>query len=201
MTIVVNSLVQALINLVIFSAVPFIWWLIFYRETTNFFSFVGLHKIKIKNTQKYALVFIALILFSLIFVMLVKYSPSLNQNSATTNIEGTGVIYIIAALLFSFVKTALAEEILFRGFIAKRMISRFGFKLGNIIQCFIFGVLHGILFYKLVGLITAILITLLISVSAWFSGWINEKQSGGSIISSWLLHGISNFIASLVALI
>lgn len=31
-------------------------------------------------------------------------------------------------------------------------------------------------------------------------GWINEKQSDGSIVPSWLLHGLANLIASIIAM-
>jgi hypothetical protein len=31
-------------------------------------------------------------------------------------------------------------------------------------------------------------------------GYINEKESDGSIISSWIVHGIANIMASFVAM-
>ncbi len=38
-----------------------------------------------------------------------------------------------SAFLFGIIQTGLSEEILFRGFLAKRLISRFGFATGNLL--------------------------------------------------------------------
>ncbi len=32
----------------------------------------------------------------------------------------------------------------------------------------------------------------------WLMGWINDKQSEGSMISSWVLHGCANTVASII---
>lgn len=37
-------------------------------------------------------------------------------------------------------------------------------------------------------------------IVGWLMGCINEKQSDGSIISSWLLHGCANTLASLITM-
>ncbi|WP_207706875.1 CPBP family intramembrane glutamic endopeptidase [Alkaliphilus pronyensis] len=122
------------------------------------------------------------------------------SNNATAQFAGKGFSALIPALIFSFIKTGLSEEIFFRGFLAKRLISKFGFKIGNIAQGLLFGLLHGMLFFWIAGVLGAIVIITLTGISGWLSGWINEKQSGGSIISSWLLHGTGNIIASIAAM-
>jgi hypothetical protein len=50
------------------------------------------------------------------------------------------------------------------------------------------------------GLIGAVVITLIIGLSGWVSGWLNENQGNGSIIPSWLVHGSANLISSLVVM-
>ena len=201
MGILLDQLIEALINIALFSAIPVIWWLIFYKKQFNFFEFVGLKKLQIKNKKTYTLAFVFLTALSLAGAYTIKSMPMLQKHSATTNLPGTGFIYIIVVLIFSFIKTGLAEEIFFRGFLAKRIIARVGFTYGNLIQSLIFGALHGIMFFKVAGLPTALIITVLISINAWLSAWINEKQSNGSILSSWLLHGLSNFIVGMLALV
>lgn len=44
------------------------------------------------------------------------------------------------------------------------------------------------------------MIIVITGVAGYLLGWINEKQSNGSIISSWLIHGIVNTISSTWAL-
>ena len=41
------------------------------------------------------------------------------------------------------IQTGLSEEILFRGFLGKRLIAKFGFAVGNVVQGLLFGTLHG----------------------------------------------------------
>lgn len=45
--------------------------------------------------------------------------------------SGLGVNGLLPAALYAFVQTGLTEEIVFRGFIGKRLIARFGFAVGN----------------------------------------------------------------------
>ena len=107
---------------------------------------------------------------------------------------------IVRLLIYSFFQTGLSEEIFFRGFLTKRLINKFGFQLGNSIQGFLFGLLHGALFMMLLNPLQLIIIILITGVAGYLLGWINEKQSNGSIISSWLIHGIVNTISSTWAL-
>lgn len=121
--------------------------------------------------------------------------------NALVSTENTGFSAIFTILIFSYIKTGLAEEIFFRGFITKRLIDKFGFNKGNFIQGVIFGMLHGLLFLKVTGPVIAGMIILITGFAGWVNGWFNEKQSGGSILSSWLLHGTSNAVIALVSLI
>ena len=95
----------------------------------------------------------------------------------------------------ALVQTSLSEEILFRGFIAKRLIERLGFTWGNLLQAAIFAVPH-----------LALLLVPDASPSAagaaglfaypfamgWVLAYINERIGNGSIVPSWLAHGLGN---------
>ena len=61
-----------------------------------------------------------------------------------------------SAFLFGIIQTGLSEEILFRGFLAKRLISRFGFATGNLPQGLVFGLLHGAMFFLVTTLLKAL---------------------------------------------
>ena len=55
------------------------------------------------------------------------------------------------------------------------MANKFGFNIANLTQALLFGLLHGVMFFSLVGAIKAILILFFTSVIAWLMGYINEK--------------------------
>jgi len=55
-------------------------------------------------------------------------------------------------LIIAWLKTSLAEEIFFRGFIGKRLIDRLGFLRGNGLQSVIFAAVHVAIFGLLVDL-------------------------------------------------
>ena len=56
------------------------------------------------------------------------------------------------------------------------------------------------MFFGLVGGLKAVLIILFTGAIAWFMGYTNEKQGGGSILPSWLIHGIANTFAAIIAM-
>lgn len=83
-------------------------------------------------------------------------------------VMGLSSASVIILLITALFKTSLAEEILFRGLIAKRLINKLGFKIGNLLQAFVFGILHVLLFWLLIKakLIPLIIIFILISLLA-----------------------------------
>lgn len=50
-----------------------------------------------------------------------------------------------AILVYAVLNTALPEEILFRGFLLKRISAKFGKNVGNFIQSLLFGIIHGVM--------------------------------------------------------
>lgn len=106
---------------------------------------------------------------------------------------------IPAIVVYATFNTAFPEELLFRGFLLKRLANKFGFNIANIIQALLFGLLHGIMFFMLVGIVKTILIIAFTGVIAWFMGYINEKYSNGSMIPSWIIHTISNLFSGICA--
>lgn len=96
------------------------------------------------------------------------------------------------------INTGLSEEIFFRGFLGKRLCSKFGFTTGNLIQGLLFGLLHGAMLFIVITPFKALIITIITGFGGWLLGYIAEKASGGSIIPSWLIHGIGNLILSML---
>ncbi|MBK7959292.1 MAG: CPBP family intramembrane metalloprotease [Bacteroidetes bacterium] len=73
----------------------------------------------------------------------------------------------------------------------------FGFKIGNLLQAAIFGLLHLLLFWLLTSasFIPLIVITVFSTLMGWIIGYIKEKYANGSIIPGWIAHGLGNTIS------
>ena len=197
---IINLLISAVLQVLLFSLIPFVWWFVTARKEKGFLNWLGIKKIKLKNKQT----FLALFLFN-IFILVIPAYIAINffidgSAMATSQFTGKGMSAFIPALIYAFLQTGLSEEIFFRGFLTKRLINKFGFQLSNFIQGFLFGLMHGAIFMILLSPIQLIIIILITGVGGYWLGWINEKQANGSILPSWLIHGIVNTISSSLAL-
>lgn len=197
-----NELIGALFQLLLFSVIPFIWWLIGYGKKEKFFKWIGLFqpaetKSLGKTIRISAIAIFLYIAFSAISLNCLPdgITPAGNQ------FAGVGYKGIVAALLYGFIRTGLSEEILFRGFLLKRISNKCGFMIGNTVQAICFGLLHGIPFGMVTNSILVIIVmTILPGGFGWFQGWLNEKRFEGSIFPSWLIHGTMNTIITLISL-
>lgn len=197
-----NELLGAVMQLLLFSLIPMIWWGITARKKSNFFQWIGIKKIAHdKNmivtlliTVVTAIVYCALNYACIFFV-------SKEITTAGSQFAGMGITAVPAALVYAYIRTGLAEEILFRGFILKRIKDRFGFGAGNFVQALLFGLLHGIPFgFATHNFVVVILLTILPGAFGWYQGWLNEKRCGGSILPSWMVHGTMNFLVAILGL-
>lgn len=116
---------------------------------------------------------------------------------ATNQFYGKGIKALFPALIYAFIQTGLSEEILFRGFLMKRLSNKFGFQLGNVLQSLVFGLMHGVLFFSNIAILAVCFITIFTAIVGWLLGWMNEKEADGSIIPSWIMHGIVNFLSAI----
>lgn len=114
--------------------------------------------------------------------------------------SGMGIVGLPSALIYAFIKTALSEEILFRGFLLKRLSNKFGFRIGNIVQSILFGLLHGAIFFSLINFEKVVLIISFTGLIAWCMGYVNEKKADGSIMPSWIIHGIANTFSAIISM-
>ena len=202
---ILELLKDSISQIVFFSFIPIIWWLLTDRKKENFFSWIGLKKVNGDYKKIFTCIFI--FVFSCI-ISQVFLVPNLLPDNVTiqSSYAGKGSSVLIPILLFSMINTGLSEEIFFRGFIGKRLCSKFGFTTGNLIQGLLFGILHGAMLFIVITPFKALIITpfkaLIITIITGFGGWLlgytAEKASGGSIIPSCLIHGIGNLILSML---
>lgn len=198
--IIINLLISAIVQAILFSIIPFVWWFVCGRKEGGFFKWLGLKKPIVKDKIKYAITFVftIIVMSTLAFFVVPLFIDK--STMATSQFSGQGMSALIPCLIYAFLQTGFSEELFFRGFLTKRLMHKFGFKIGNVIQGLIFGLVHGLMFISIAGLLGTILIILLTGILGCLMGWINEKQSDGSIVSSWLIHGFANTLSSIVAM-
>lgn len=191
-----DNLASSILEILLFSLIPFIWWLVTARKKQNFFSWLGLKRATADNRKSLILWTTSVIIAFLFVAVYVLYLVK-NVETATSEFDVLGAKAIPAVIVYAVFKTALSEEIFFRGFLLKRLSSKFGFTAGNIIQSVLFGIMHGAMFFGAVDTVKAILIVIFTAAVAWFMGYINEKKAGGSILPSWCIHAVSNIFSGL----
>lgn len=190
-----NEIVSSIIQILLFSIVPFVWWLITARKKESFYVWIGLKKAS-------AISWKSLLVVTSLFIMVSVFTLYLTKDveTATSEFEGLGISALLPAFVYAVFHTSLPEELLLRGFLLKRLSHPFGFRAANIIQGLLFGLLHGAMFLNLAGLTRTILIIFVTSGIAFAMGYINEKKSGGSILPSWFIHATANLFAAVVAM-
>lgn len=206
MQLVISS-ITTIVNLIVFSLLPIIWWFFRHRKEESFFRWIGFFKPQLKSKWWVLLIFAILYYFFYNFDFTQFVSPETleyieNSASVSANVfAGIGVAAILPAFIENFIANGVAEEILYRGFLCKRLISKIGLVKGIILQAVLFGLMHNILYILAgldVGLWYHILTFIFTGMGALLLGWLNEKIFNGSIIPGILLHGAGNFIASLL---
>lgn len=207
MQLVISSITTTIVNLIVFSLLPIIWWFFRHRTEESFFRWIGFFKPQLKSKWWVLLIFAILYYFFYNFDFTQFVSPETleyieNSASVSANVfAGIGVAAILPAFIENFIANGVAEEILYRGFLCKRLISKIGLVKGIILQAVLFGLMHNILYILAgldMGLWYHILTFIFTGMGALLLGWLNERIFNGSIIPGILLHGAGNFIASLL---
>lgn len=207
MELILSSIVTTIINLILFSVIPLIWWALRHRKESSFFKWIGLYAPKLKS-KWWALAIFAILYFffynfdftQLVDEKTIEYIQNSSAVSANT-FEGIGIAAILPAFIENFIANGVAEEIFYRGFLCKRFCSKFGRIQGIILQAVLFGLMHNLL-YIMAGLEVGIwyhtLTFIFTGMGALLLGWLNEKIYNGSIIPSIFLHGAGNFISTML---
>ncbi len=204
---IVNTLIQLAIALAVAGGA----WLFFARRRASLTAWLGLGapaagwwKGTILCALVVALVSIPLFLFGG-FAELARGEGTVGAQFAGQSLTPAIIATIV---LVACVKTALTEEIIFRGLIAKRLIGWLGFAAGNMVQAILFGSIH-LLIFAADGAPapTPLAVATVVGLPAfagWMMGYANERFGGGTIWPGWLIHATGNltsfaFLASLAS--
>ena len=196
MQLFLSKIVSSILQIIIFAIVPFLWWFVTARKQQKFVQWIGLKK---PELDKRTVTTIIITTLAFLFLGVLTLYTVKGVETATSEFAEVGLKAIPAIVIYAAFNTALPEELLFRGFLLKRIASKQGFYVANLIQSLLFGLLHGVIFISLVGVMKALLIIGLTGAIAWFMGYVNEKNSNGSIIPSWIIHTVSNLFSGICA--
>ena len=197
----VNELISTILQIGVFTVIPFIFFLLRKDKGITFFRYIGLYK---PTTKSLIYVVFASLIILIGVVGLIFIDDSIKQAvwspysvTGKLRLMGFSATSVIILLIIALFKTSFSEEILFRGFIAKQLINRLGFKTGNILQAVIFGLLHLLLFWLLAksSFFQLTFIFVFSSFAGWTIGYIKEKFANGSIIPGWIAHGLGNTLS------
>tara|TARA_R110000868_G_scaffold165291_3_gene398244 strand:+ start:23520 stop:24149 length:630 start_codon:yes stop_codon:yes gene_type:complete len=197
--IVIDTLVQLIVVMLVGSLA----WLIFARKRSGLRAWLGLTLPPLRAVGLTLLAALVIVPASLaIFVFSPMNAAASGENTvaaALTAFEGDWASIALAILLLAVFKTALSEEIFFRGLIAKRLVNGLGFGFGNLLQALIFGAVHLLIFVIPGGpAFDPMMAAGIVGVTgsgAWVSVWLNEKPGQGSIMPGWILHGLTNAVS------
>jgi membrane protease YdiL (CAAX protease family) len=197
-----SAVISAAIQLLLFTLIPFLLYLLFHRREQGFLRFIGLYRPNGASLALAVLVWalstpLLLWAFSQPALKPIVMGPQTvagKMRALGWSASSLGVLLVQAAI-----QTALAEEILFRGYIAKRLINWLGFHVGNTLQALLFGGLHLALYLTAgSGSLDRLQMTILLlptTCLGWLLGYVKERAGNGSIIPGWLAHTLSNAIS------
>jgi membrane protease YdiL (CAAX protease family) len=203
----VTELISSVLQLLVFAFLPFIVHLAGSKTAKGFLRDLGFHR---AERRTWRLMWIALAAIFAIHPIhyLIPGVPEVMNSEASLNgkVRAAGFSFemVLVVIVVSWIKTALAEEILFRGFLAKRLIRRWGFVAGNTVQAAVFGVVHGALLMLLsehpIPLPALAAVVLFPGAAGYLLGWIKEKQGNGSILPGYVAHALGNNVTLLMVM-
>lgn len=196
MNLFIQTVINSIVQILLFSLIPFIWWLITQRKKVNFFQWLGLKQISDSRQNKTIIWTLGSTLIFLILSVFMLYTVR-DVETATSSFSGLGFRALPSILVYAIFNTSLSEEIIFRGFLLKRLANRFGFLIANVTQSLFFALLHGMMFFSLTGIIETILIIIFTGGIGFCMGYVNEKCANGSILPSWCTHAVANIFSGL----
>ena len=193
-----QRIISAFIQILFIILLPSIWWFLTVRGKVPFMEWIGLKAVK-RDKVSYLITWIigGFLLFTAFSIFIFPLTRSIE--TATSAFSGMGLKALPSILIYSFLQTSLPEELLFRGFLLKRLVNHMPFVFANTIQAIAFGLLHGVLFASVVSLEVTFFIIFFTGAIAAYLGFVNEKKAGGSILTSWIIHALANILSGLVA--
>ena len=173
-----QRIISAFIQILFIILLPYIWWFLTARGKVPFMEWIGLKAIKrVEDSYLIAWIIGGFLQFTIFSMFIFPLTRSIE--TATSAFSDMGLKALPSILIYSFLQTSLPEELLFRGFLLKRMANHMPFVFANTIQAFAFRLLHGVFFASVVSLDVTFFIIFFTGAIAAYLGFINEKKLEG----------------------
>jgi len=191
-------LIEAMIQVFVFTLIPVVTYLIRKRTLKGFLINLGFKSMPLKHNVLPLI--IGFLIVAVIGFLQVEYINSLSFKETTGLVTQQASQYtfnlkgILFVLTVACIKTALAEEIFFRGFLFNSMIPIVGFLAANIIQSVLFAAIHFPII-TVFGLKSGLIIMTGPFIVAMLMGYLNHSVYNGSIFPSYILHALGNVIS------
>ena len=198
--ILLNQLISAVLQIMLFSAVPFIWYVFTQKSVRGFFAWLGIKKAPKPPWKSMLCILIGFLAVVVLPYLWLHQSGNLNYQGFTVDAfrqYGWSVQTVCVIWIWAVIQTSLSEEILFRGFLCKRFAQKCGETTGNILQAFIFGTIH-IAALPDKNILAMLLIVLLTGGVGYALGRLSLKEAQGSILYGWAIHAAVNLISPIL---
>ena len=106
--------IGTLFQLILFSLIPFIWWLTTARKKEGFISWIGLTKPKLEKPLKVITLMLLSLALLLIPGIILILSIEDRTVLASAKFIGTGFEGALCILIYAILQTGLSEEILLK---------------------------------------------------------------------------------------
>ncbi|WP_125154776.1 CPBP family intramembrane glutamic endopeptidase [Clostridium rectalis] len=194
----INEFISTVVNIVAFTVIPLIFYLAKEKTFIGFIHSLGIYKVEKINFLKVVFIITLVYLITLAANLIIILTGNSGRNSVDM-LEYKPLVLFLYLLLYG-IKTGVAEEIFFRGFIAKKFINKLGFFKGNILQAIAFASPHFVIrgTASKVDIIFRIINAFLLG---YVFGYITYKKCQGSIIPCIISHIFINMLSSFILLI
>lgn len=198
--ILASQFFSAVLQLLLLTAVPFVWYAVSRRHIVGFRQWLGLFPAEKTPAKAMAGIFLGLSLATLLPYWYLYRTDSLTYSGFTVDSfrqTGWSVQTFAVILIWAVLQTSLSEEIFFRGFLCKRLSEAWGWRTGCAAQAALFGAVHLPAVWGK-GVLPALIIFLLTGGIGFALGWLSQRRAGGSILYGWCIHGVVNILSTVV---
>lgn len=198
--IVLNQIISTLLQLAVFSGIPFLWYVITHRQAHGFWAWLGIKVVQHPPFKAMLSILVGFFTVTTLPYLWLYQTGNLNYQGLTvTAFQQTGwsLQTVVVILLWAILQTSLSEEIFFRGFLCKRLAHQFGENIGNLLQALLFGSVH-VLALPEKNTLAVLTIVALTGGIGWALGQLSLKKAQGSILYGWAIHATVNILSSIV---
>lgn len=195
----INQLLSAVLQVIVLTAVPFLWYLAANRRAAGFLRWIGLYRAG-RFPVKWVSAILAGFLPAAALSLWLYHTGNLTYSGFTLDAYrayGWSPLTIGTILVWAVVQTSLSEEIFFRGFLAKRLARVFGTRPGCAVQGLLFGSLHLPAVWGR-GLLPAAAVVGSTGGIGFALAWLSQEKAEGSILCGWMIHAAVNIISPVV---